>query len=361
MALRGDSIASIGGAPASPHVDVATPEDARAWDAYVATRPEATVYQLYGWRTVAQEAYGLRTPFLVSRDQPGGDIRGILPLIRVPRPTDQYLTTGLFGAYGPLLADDDTHGRALVEAAISRVGAGEARTLHLKLLGDVPSGLDLKRQDIWVTARLDLCADEDTLWQRLPGKKRWSIRHARKEGLVMAHGPHELDGFYEVLFDNMHRKGAPIHGKKFFRSMLRTLAPRASVLTLRDRGRVVSGAFVASYGDTLYVPFGSSRAEYFKQQVNHLLYWELMRHARDVGCRALDFGSSLRDSSVLDYKLGWKPQIEPIRSYIYAAPGARAQLDPRHSGVADVIVAAWRRLPRTASRVLGPALCRWIA
>jgi len=361
MAVRGDAIAATARTDADPRVAAATPDDARAWDAYVAARPDATLYHLYGWKTVAQEAYALRAPFLIARDGPGGVIRGVLPLIRIPRPFTQYLTSGLFGAYGALLADEDCHARALVAAATALVDAGEARHLHLKLLGSAPPGLSLGRRDIWVTARLELGADEDDLWQRLPGKQRWAIRHARKVGLEATHGPDELDGFYEVLFENMHRKGAPIYGKTFFRWVLRALSPRASVVALRDRGRVVSGAFVASYGGTMYVPFASSRVEYFKHRINHLLFWEVMRHARAVGCRTLDFGSSLRDSSVLDFKMEWRPEVEPIQSYVYPSSAARTQLDPRRSGVADVVVAAWGRLPRTTARLLGPALCRWIA
>jgi serine/alanine adding enzyme len=361
MAAVGDLFAEADRASAGPQVHVAARDEAREWDAYVARRPEATLYHLFGWKTVAEEAYGLRTPFLVARDAPGGAIRGILPLIRVPRPFTQYLTTGLFGAYGALLADDDTHARALVAAATARIDTGEARHLHLKLLGDGPSGLGLERRDIWVTAKLDLGTDEDDLWRRLPKKQRWAVRQAGKADLEAWHGPDEFDGFYEVLFENMHRKGAPIYGKTFFRSVLRSLAPHASVVALRDRGRVVSGAFVASFRGTMYVPFASSRVDYFRHRINHLLYWEVMRYARSLGCRTLDFGSSLRDSSVLHFKRAWRPQLEPIRSYVYAAPDAWPKLDPRDSGVADVIVAAWSRLPRNAARILGPALCRWIA
>ena len=344
-------------------MQVAAPEDAVAWDAYVARQPDATLYHLSGWRNVAVEAYALRAPFLLARDEPGGAIRGILPLIRVSRPFTQYLTTGLFGAYGRLLADDDLYARALIAEAVARTDGAEARHLHLKLLGSVPAGVELERKDIWVTARLDLGADEAALWQSLPPKQRWAIRRARKAGLEATHGPQEFDGFYEVLSENMHRKGAPIYGKSFFRSVFRWLAPRASVVTLRPArgGPVVSGAIVASFAGTLYVPFASSGADYLGQRVNHLLFWEVMCYARSVGCHTLDFGSSLRDSSVLEFKREWRPRIEPINSYVYAAPNAHPKLDPRESGVAKTVVAAWRRVPRGAAGILGPAICRWIA
>jgi len=78
MAVRAGNIAVSARAASGPHVDIAALEDARAWDTYVARWPDATLYHLFGWKTVAEEAYGLRAPFLVARDEPGGAIRGIL-------------------------------------------------------------------------------------------------------------------------------------------------------------------------------------------------------------------------------------------------------------------------------------------
>jgi len=346
-------------APAS--VALASTDDAAEWDAYVTRQPGATIHQLFGWKIVAEQSYGLRAPFLAARDAETRAIRGVLPLVYVPRPFTQYLTSGLFGAYGPLLADDEDDARALLVAAMGRVDAGEGRHVHLRLLGDVPPGLRFDRQDVWVTAKLDLGLDEDALWQSLPRKQRWAVRHARRFGLEASSGPQELDGFYDVLFDNMHRKGAPIYGRGFFRWVLRTLGSRFDIVTLRDGGRVVSGALVAAFNGTLYMPFSSSYPEYFRRHANHLLFWEVMRHAQALGCRTLDLGSSLRGSTVLDFKLGWRPRLEPIGSYTYAARGTRPTLDPRDSGIAAAIVAAWARVPPRLARVLGPPLCRWIA
>jgi hypothetical protein len=272
-----------------------------------------------------------------------------------------YLTTGLFGAYGALLADEERHARALVREATRRVDAGEGRYLHLKLLGDAPPGLGLQRQDIWVTSRVDLGDSDDAAWGSLPRKQRWAVRHAERAGLERSYGPADFDAFYQVLFENMHRKGAPIYGEHFFRIALRALAPRADVLTLRRGDRTASGAFVAAFNGTLYVPFASSRPEFFRQRVNHLLFWEIMRRGRELGCRTLDFGSSLRDSTTFDFKSEWRPQVEAIHSDVYASRGPKPTLDPRDSRVAAVVVGAWARLPARAAMALGPALCRWIA
>jgi FemAB-related protein (PEP-CTERM system-associated) len=344
-----------------PRIELASAEDAAAWDTYVERQPGATVHNLFCWKVVAEQAYGLRAPFLLARDRPKGAIRGVLPLIRIPRPFAGYFTTGLFGAYGPLLVDDEPYARGLLAAAAKRVDNGEARHLHLRFTGSVPAGLGLDRRDVWVTAKLDLGTDEDALWESLPRKLRWSVRRATKAGIRAACGLDDFDAFYDVLFENMHRKGAPIYGRSFFRWVMRTLGSRVDLVTLRDRGRVVSGAFVVSFQGTLYVPFSSSRADYFRQRVSHLLFWEIMRRARERGCHTLDFGSSLRDSKGLDFKTAWRPRIEAIGSYVYAPSGGRLELDPRAMSVATAAIPVLARIPRGLAHVVGPPLCRWIA
>jgi FemAB-related protein (PEP-CTERM system-associated) len=353
--------ASLSAAPALrvPHVDLA--DSQAAWDAYVSRCPNATLYHLFAWKTVAETAYRMRAPFLVARDAPGKAIRGVLPLVRVPRPFAPYFTSGLFGSYGPLLADEARHGRALLAAASRRVDDGEASFLHLKLLGSAPTHPGLERHDVWVTAQLDLGPDPEALWKRLRSPMRNKIRHAQHAGLVAEHGPQGLDDFYDVLSENMHRKGAPIYGRRFMRVLVDALGPRANVVVLKHEGRVVSGALIAWFNGTMVVPFSSSRPSTFQLRPNYLLFWEIARHALDLGLHTLDFGSSLRDSTGLEFKQSWKPRVEPIGSYVYARRTPAPALVPADSAIARNAVKVWSHLPARLAQALGPTVSRWIA
>jgi FemAB-related protein (PEP-CTERM system-associated) len=352
------SALSAGHAPA-PLVELA--DSAAAWDAYVSKQSGATLYHLFAWKRVAEEAYRMRAPFLVARDGPGQPIRGVLPLVRVPRPFSPYLTSGLFGSYGPLLADEERHARALLDGAVGRVDSGEASFLHLKLLGSAPHDARLKRHDVWVTAQLDLGRSSDELWNKLRSPMRTKIRQAQRSGLVADRGLDGLDAFYDVLSENMRRKGAPIYGLKFMQVLLDALGPRADVILLRHEGRVVSGALTAWFNDTMLVPFVSSRPAAFRLRPNNLLYWEIARRAIDLGLHTLDFGSSLRASTGLEFKESWKPRIEPIGSYVHAARGNAPALVPVESAVARNAVKVWSHLPSRLASALGPVVCRWIA
>jgi len=170
-----------------------------------------------------------------------------------------------------------------------------------------------------------------------------------------------VDGFYDVLSENMLRKGTPIYGRTFFHTLVEELGPRANVVTLRKDGRVVSGALVAWVNGVMYVPFASSRPAVFPLKANQLLWWEIARYAHALGLGTLDFGSSMRESSGLEFKKLWRTRVEPIGSYVYARPGVRPVLVPKGSAVARFTVNAWSHLPPTWAEAIGPKVARWIA
>jgi FemAB-related protein (PEP-CTERM system-associated) len=346
----------------APVVESLGRQEGPAWDAYVGGRADATLYHLHAWRDVAERAYGLRTTFLAVRESVGGPIRGVLPLFRIPRPAAPYLTTGLFGAYGRILADDDTGARALLAEATRRIDLGDAAYLHLKLLGTAPDHARLQRHDEWVTVRRDLETSDDALFRSLSSSMRNKIRLAQRSGLTFHRGRADTAAFYDVLSANMRRKGAPIYGRRFFEVLLEAFGDRADVVTLRHEGRVVSGAVVAWTHGTAYVPFASSLPSAFRLRPNNLLYWEIMRMARTVGARTLDFGSSLRESTGLEFKKTWRgAAVEPIGSYLYAIDGVQPVLVPRASVVAQVAVRLLAGLPRPLYEAAGPRISRWIA
>lgn len=345
----------------SPVVETLPREQRLLWDRYVARRPDATLFHLHAWRDVAEQAYDLTTSFLVARDVPDGPLRGVLPLFRIPRPFSPYLTNGLFGAYGPVLADDDEYAQALLTAATQQIDRGKASYLHLKVLGALPPAPALEQRDVWVTAKLDLDASDEALFRRLTGPMRSKIRHAQRAGLTFHAGRRDLDGFYDVLSENMHRKGAPIYGRRFFSVLLEALGERAEVVTLRKDDQVISGALVAWMNGTAYVPFVSSRPSAFPLRANNLLYWEIARMSRGLGARTLDFGTSLRGSTALGFKESWKPVIEPVHSYLYTRSHDSPALEPSDSALARTAVRAFSSLPSSWAAVIGPRVCRWIA
>jgi FemAB-related protein (PEP-CTERM system-associated) len=331
------------------------------WDELVARTPGSTVHHLSGWSAVASRAYGFETALLASRAAPGAPLRGVLPLFVVPRPLQRYVTTGLFGAYGPILADAAARDE-LLAAARAFTDRARARFLHVKALGHEPAPPGFARQDLWVRAVLPLAPDPARVWKRLRKSIRAAVRQAERAGLSLRFGHEGLDGFYDVLAENMHRKGTPIYGRELMRAILDVFGDRALVATVHAGDLVVGGALTMELEGVVTVPFASSRPAWLPKRPNDLLYWRIIERACARGLRALDYGWSLRGTTALDFKLHWGAVTEPVASYVYTPEKAAPPpvLGPSSPAV-QAGVELWRRLPRGVADRLGPYLCRYFA
>jgi FemAB-related protein (PEP-CTERM system-associated) len=305
----------------------------------------------------------MRAPFLVARPQAGASICGVLPLFAVSGPMQGHLSNGLFGAYGPVLADDPFTHRALIRKSEELFEQEGLAYLMLKCLEDGnDSGFrEFERVDNWVIATLPLEADSEKLWAGFRDKIRNCVRKAQRFGLEVRWGRDQLDGYYDVLAENMHRKGSPIYGLEFMRELVDAMGDRAEIVTLRQGEQVVSGALLLYHRDTASVPFASSRPSTFHMCPNNLLYWEMIRRSCEKGMKTFDFGRSIQNSSPLAFKIGWGAKVVAQPTYVFSAPGKSPKLSPEDP-VVDFFVRQWQRLPRRVADALGPAICRrWLA
>ncbi len=329
------------------------------WDAYVDTHPKANCYHLRAWQAVAQRAYRLRAPFLMVRDTTGGPVRGVLPLFIVRSPLGGYVTTGLFGAYGPILADGEKACRALIGEARRITDEEGTSYLAIKALGDGPT-LDLDRRDMCVISRLPLEPHPDLMWKKFRGEIRTAIRKAQHSELIVLTGSAHLSAYYDVLAENMHHKGTPIYGYSFMRELVQALGDRCEVVTMWVDGLPVSAALLIYHGHTVHTPFMSSVPWSFKLRPNNLLYWEIIQRGCGRGMEFVDFGRSPRGSSSLTFKLRWGAEVMPQPWYIYTSRGKPPDLDPDSASV-QRLVRLWQHLPRPLADVLGPSVCRrWL-
>jgi CelD/BcsL family acetyltransferase involved in cellulose biosynthesis len=289
-----------------------------------------------------------------------GAIRAGSPLFLARRPLTSYVTTGLFGAYGPVLADHPDAAHALLAASCRFADEAGASHLHWKVTGPVPASLPagVETRSIWDTAVLALADTSEAMWNRLPGPMRSKIRKARREGLTPAIG--DLGGFYDVLAENMHRKGSPIYGIALLRAILDAFGAGAEIVTLRGSdGRVVAGALAMTHERTVYVPFVSARPGAFPLRPNNLLYWTVIEAAIARGARQLDFGTSIRGASTFQFKSSWHPEVRPVTSLLYAPAGGQPTVDTSGAGV-QAGMRLWKALPRAVADWLGPRISRYL-
>src|ERR671935_203751 len=282
--LLGTPDATAGQEGGAMVIEELDPAAAAEWDAYVSGKEAANCYHLHGWRIAGERGYGLRAPYLVAGSRPRGELLGALPFffVRSP-PLRGYATTGLFGSYGPLLAEDARIAASLLREACRRARDAGLASFRFKGLGEEPAAAGFIPLDHWVVATLPLWASPEQAWAAIRGKERSLVRKARGYGLEVQRGPEGLAAFYDVLADNMHHKGAPIYGRGFIEELLRAFPGAAEVVTVNRESRCVAGAVTITFKGVMAIPFLSSRPDSLWLRPNVLLVWDIISRPARAG------------------------------------------------------------------------------
>jgi FemAB-related protein (PEP-CTERM system-associated) len=329
----------------------------KSWDRFVQTHPRATPGHLRAWGPAIREAYGHESIALAAVE--AGEVLGILPLCLVKsRLFGDRLVSMPFLDYGGVLVGTDVRqpadvSRALVDAAMETARARGARSLGLRQFH--PTDLADPVTDDRVTMLLPLSTAE-AAWKDLPSERRNRVRKGQKNGLVAVWGSGELlDGFYEVFAANMRDLGSPVHGRSFFRAMVRHLGDHVRVLQVREAGgRPVGAAVCLFFRDMIAVPWVSSRREAFALCPNFVLYWEVIRFGCEAGYRSLDLGRSFKNAGTFEFKRQWGAEPHPLPWIFRDVVSGSAPSTDRDGSRFQTLVEAWKRLPVPVANLVGP-------
>lgn len=328
------------------------------WDDYVQGSARATFCHQFAWRAVIEQAYSHRTFYLMARQ--GETVRGILPLVLVKSALfGSSLASMPFLDYGGICADDQHIATLLLGAAKElqqerRVDVIELR--HCQPVADAGP----TRQDK-VSMLLDLSRGADALWRSLPAKVRNQVRKGEKSGLSTIEGGVEfLDDFYEVFVVNMRDLGSPVHDKAFFLHLFRHFGQQARCTLIREGEKTVGGLIALFFKGTMVVPWASSLREYFSKCPNNLMYWSAILDGCKRGCTQFDFGRSSIGSGTYEFKRQWGAQPLQLHWQNIGADGQVSTTVSAQDGKLHLAVEAWKRLPVSLSRVLGPRLRKYL-
>jgi FemAB-related protein (PEP-CTERM system-associated) len=341
------------------HIERLNEHDGGArWDAWVAPRTR-TVTDLFAWRVVVREAYGVGSHFLLALDS-AGETRGALALYEVRHPLfGHYLATAPFANDGGL-HHDDVRARDLLLAEAKRL-CEERRASHvvIRTRGEDLPGFTPDHR--YHTAVVDLQGGADALWNRLPSTTRNQVRRGRKEGFEVRTGAAEIEPFHRVFHAHMRELGSPAHALRYYELIAQHLGEHARYLVVHEGDTVVAGALLFTINDTAANLQTVALREYNRRCPNYLLYWDMLEASCKAGCTRFDMGRSVEGSGNLRFKENWNPQTSPL-SYNYHLRTLKAVpfVDPRNPRY-RLPIEAWRRLPLRLTRALGPRLISGLA
>ena len=339
--------------------EVRTYDEGIAWDRYVLNHAEASGYQLMGWRQVMERSFGHQTFYLMARDEKA-QVRGVLPLVFLSsRLFGRFLVSMPFVNYGGVLTDNAEAQQALLETAVSRataLGATHIELRHQRLLR-----LDWTSKQHKVSMRLDLPREPETLWKRFPSKLRSQVRRALKEQpTVRIDGAELLDDFYRVFSRNMRDLGTPVYGRRFFETILETFPKDARICAVYLGRQPVAAGFLYGFQTTLEIPWASSDRRYNRLSANMLLYSSALEYACREGFEVFDFGRSTPGGSTYRFKEQWGARPVPLYWYHWSREARPVpDISPENSKY-GLAIRAWKRLPVTLTRLIGPSIVRSI-
>jgi serine/alanine adding enzyme len=211
-----------------------------------------------------------------------------------------------------------------------------------------------------VHMRMALPKTGEQLWKGFDSKVRNQVRKGEKGGFTVQWGADELlDGFHDVLAENMRDLGSPVYGKGLFSAILATFPDNAEICLVRDGAKPVAAALLLHGWGITEVPTASSLKQYNPSNVNMLMYHHLLRRAVERSQRVFDFGRSTTDGNTFKFKKQWGAEPHPANWQYALLSGAVGDMRPDNPRYQRAI-RLWQRLPVGLTRRLGPLIVRGI-
>jgi len=332
-----------------------TPADRAAWTSFVHTCPDATFFHRIEWRDIIERVFAHRTHYLLA--ERGGQIAGVLPLAQVKSLLFGHSLVSLpFAVYGGAAVNDES-ARASLHAAAADL-AQELGTDHLELRNRVSSEPSWPQQDLFVTFRKPIAADDDANMQAIPRKQRAMVRKGMQRGLVSEIDP-GVDRFFDLYADNAHRHGTPAFPKRYFESLQREFGNACEVMTVVSaEGRPLSGVLSFYFRDEVLPYYAGDIVDARDLAANDFKYWELMRRSSARGCRIFDYGRSKQGAGSFDFKKNWGFTPRPLHYEYKLFKGDTIPQNNPANPKYRAVIGLWRRLPRPLVNAIGPSIVR---
>ena len=338
-----------------------SPGQEPAWDRFVADHPNGTFLHRAGWANVIESAFRHTAHYLVAEQD--GAICGVLPLVRVKTMLfGDSLISNPFCVYGGPLATDAASSAALAQAADSLMRNLGVRVMEWRLReppdeGALPGWQ--ARDDLYVTFRKQITADDDANLKAIPRKQRAMVRKGIDRGLTSVAG-RDVDTLHRVYAESVRNLGTPVFSRRYFRLLAGQFGPDMDVIVVRDGDTPVS-AVMNFYDRGEVLPYYGGGTAHARHVAGHdFLYWEVMRRAVAKGCTGFDFGRSKHGTGSFSFKKNWGFTPSPLLHRYRLADGAAIPdhnpLNPKYR----MFIAAWKKLPLPVANMAGPFIVRGV-
>ncbi len=331
-------------------------EDGKRWDEYIAKHIARTSYHYYGFIELVRTLHGLTVYPLAAKNN-ADEYCGVLPIV--------HLKSKLFGSflvslpyvnYGGVLSDSDEIASRLMDS--SRILAKHLGCSHTEIRETHQrSGWFCRQHKASMTRALP--ATDEIFDKEIGTKLRAQTRKAISHGAEFRTGGKELVAdFYSVFSTNMRDLGTPIYKVSFFSKLLDLLGDDAFIAVTYIDNKPVATGFLISHGKTLEIPWASCLRRANQFDANMFLYRNILREAINRKFEFFDFGRSTIDGPTYRFKKQWGAVPQKLYwHYWLSDPNDQPGLNPDNPKF-RLVIAVWRKLPVTLTRIIGPPIAK---
>lgn len=350
------------------HCDVLTPTAAplqvkpfeldaeKRWDRFVLEHPRSSFFHLIGWKRIIEKTFGHKPRyFYCERD---GKITGIAPIFEC----SNWLIGRCFisiplAAYGGIIAVDTESEQAMLEHSKRMAELASAEYLELRHRdGGLLDGFHANQ--LYATFSAPLFPDSASNLKRLPKDTRYMIRKAEKVGLRVQRGIQQMDLFYALFAQSMHRLGTPVFPLALFRNIVDEFPDHTQLMLTYNGTDAITGVLSFFFRDTILPYYAGATPEATRLAANNFMYWELIKYAGEQGFRIFDFGRSKKSTGAFAFKSQWNMNVEPLDYQVFLV---KRKTIPNFSPVNpkfEMAIRLWQNLPLSVTKWLGPSAVR---
>ena len=324
--------------------------------AFVRATPGGTPFHLPEWLLAVADGTRQAAHCLLAEGDYG--IEGVLPLTEVrSRLFGDALVSAGFAVGGGILALESSVAAALADQALALARLARIASVELRG-GPVPAGWE-PVEGVHAGFVRPLAADDEAELKAIPRKQRAEVRRALGNDLAVTTGRDEVERrrHYAVYAESVRNLGTPVFPRTLFDAVLDRFGQDADILTVSRDGRPLASVLTLYFAGAAMPYWGGGTTEARRWRANDMMYFALMRHARERGCDRFDFGRSKVDSGAYAFKKNWGFTPEPLTYARHLLGGVPRETNPASSRY-RLQVALWKRLPLWAANAVGPMIAR---
>ncbi len=340
-------------------LDHPDPNELARIEAFVTAAAEGTAFHRPAWVLSVSKACGHEWRYLLAEDG-DGILQGILPLHLIHSALfGRALVSSGFAVGGGILSDNDQAIQLLADEAWKFAERHSFPSVELRG-GPVPDQRWLHVEGVYAGFVVSLADDDDSQLLAIPRKQRAEVRKGLNNDLMVRVGTGQQDraDHYTVYAESVRNLGTPVFPKDLFNQVLDGFGNDADILTVLHEGKPVASVLSLYHKQTVMPYWGGGTWEARRLRANDLMYYALMNHARERGCRTFDFGRSKFGTGAFSFKKNWGFEPQALSYATRTTEGETARdvnpMSPKYRAQ----VALWQRLPLGVANRIGPIIAK---